>query len=98
VERERWLGLIVHVHIGGVAVKNPHDPSGVAEEITHLPFAVKAIDKSVTEMTGTVPVPDYQEGYDIWRAALDKGEAGIFSDTVAEAVGSMEQTLNNTEG
>ena len=41
-----------------------------------------------------VDIPDFEEGYGLWREAFDAGKAGAYSITVAEAVEVMEKTLN----
>jgi len=37
-------------------------------------------------------LPDYEEGYGMWRKAFEAGKAGIYTITVAEAVDVMEAT------
>ena len=88
------LGTIVHVSIDGIAIPNAKAPGGVTEEISHLPMSKEALDRSVREQTGTRPLPDFQEGYKIWRKAHDSGQGGIFTATAAEAVDFVEQAIN----
>ena len=45
-------------------------------------------------MKDKVDLPDFEEGYGMWRKAFDAGNAGAYSITVAEAVEVMEKTLN----
>ena len=39
-------------------------------------------------------LPNYDEGYQLWREAFVAGTAGFYMTSVAEAVGIMEETLN----
>jgi hypothetical protein len=95
VEKHKKLGTIINVYVGGLKVKNPNADNGLSDEIQHLPFSKEAIDKSVTKLVGsTKQLPDYKDGYDEWRAAFDKGKAGVFSITVKESIDVMEKTLN----
>ncbi len=41
-----------------------------------------------------VDLPDFEEGYQMWRQAHDAGKAGAFSVTVAEGIGAMETVVN----
>ena len=63
--------------------------------ISHLPFAVAAIDDSVVKIESTTPMPDFREGYDMWRSAFDQKKAGVWTAPVAEAIGAMEEALND---
>jgi hypothetical protein len=52
------------------------------------------VESSVTELVAeSVPLPDYSEGYEIWREAFDKNDAGVFSLAVAECVGVIAGTM-----
>ena len=94
VESHPVVETIVHVSVQGVRLENPQAPNGFSGEIKHMPFAEEAIDKSVLDMVSkNNPIPDYQEGYEQWRAAFEKGSAGIFTITLAEAVGFMEEAF-----
>lgn len=95
VETHPELGVIVHITVQGIRIKNPQVPNGFSGGISHMPFAEEAIDNSVLNMVSEAnPLPDYQEGYEEWRTAFENGSAGIFSITVAEAVDVMENALN----
>lgn len=65
------------------------------ETAGHLPFAEEAINKSAAKLLKEkADLPDYQEGYGMWREAFDAGRAGVYTITIAEAVDVMEQGLN----
>jgi hypothetical protein len=96
VETHEKLGTIVHIRVDGLAQRNPHAPGGINNVVHHMPFAEEAMERSVVELeTADGPVPaSYEEGYRIWKQAFDKGEAGVFTVTVAEALTICEQALN----
>ena len=93
VESHPKLGNIVHVALRDLKLKKPNgDVIGTA---SHLPFAEEAINKSAGKLLkGRVELPDYEEGYGLWRDAFDVGKAGVYTISIAEAVGVMEETLN----
>ena len=95
VEHDAKLGIIVHISLRGLHIKNPHHPNGFTDTASHMPFAEDAITKSVTTLVQeNAPLPDFQAGYNQWRQAADAGKAGIFTITVAESLDVMEQALN----
>jgi len=88
------LGDIAHIRIDGVKLKSPSAPSGIVDFIGHMPYEASALKKSVTELRGTTKsLPDFEEGYEIWKSAFDQGKAGIFTIPVKEAVDFMQQVL-----
>lgn len=95
VEATPRLGVIVHISLAGLHIKNAHAPSGYSETIAHMPFAEAALDKSVTAKVTTASVPlAFADGYGEWRRAFDGGKAGAFTITVSEGVDFMEQALS----
>jgi len=95
IDNDPKLGRIIHIALRGLKIKNPRSPNGISEEISHMPFLEDAIEKSGLKLLKEkVDLPDFEEGYGIWRQAHDAGEAGAYSITVAEAVGVMEAALN----
>jgi len=86
---------IIHISLEGVKVKNSQAASGFGETISHLPISEEALKNSVTKLLkSNVTLPEYQEGYEIWKEAYEKGEGGYFSIPVSECVEYMEQTIN----
>lgn len=80
VEDGGKLGTIVHVALSGVTYGNGQT------KIQHIPFAESAVEQSVTTLEReSGSIPDFSEGYGIWREAFNAGKAGVFSITVAEA-------------
>src|SRR6478609_6176643 len=79
VEDDGNLGTIVHIAVTGLSYGNGQDT------IRHLPFAEHAIEQSVTNLEqASGAIPDFNEGYQMWREAFDAGKAGVFTIPVAE--------------
>ncbi|MHC4342423.1 MAG: hypothetical protein ACYSX0_19690 [Planctomycetota bacterium] len=95
VETHAKTGTIIHIHVEGVAFKNPASPEGVGRTIGHMPFAATALRESVKTLESTrESLPDYEEGYNAWKGAFDTGHAGTFTVSVAEGIDFMEQALS----
>ena len=94
VETDPKLGTIVHIHVEGVAIKNPRASGGTNRILPHLPLSAAALRKSVVARGPTrEELPAYAEGYDTWRQSFDAGKAGVFSVSVAESLDFLEQAL-----
>ena len=66
--------------------------------IPHLPFAESAIEQSVTTLEReSGPVPDFAEGYRLWREAFDAGKGGVFSIAVADAFDAVTSIARNAK-
>jgi len=93
VENNPKLGNIVHIALRELRLKKPN--GDFIETARHLPFAEESINKSIVKLLKEkAELPDYEEGYGLWREAFDSGKAGIYTITIAEAVEVMERTLN----
>jgi hypothetical protein len=76
---------IVHIRVDGFSFPGPKGKP--IHTIPHMPVFEEAIDRSVVSLLETgAPLPEYQEGYNLWREAFDQGAAGAFRITVAEAI------------
>ncbi len=95
VEQHEIIGEIVHISVDGLSMKNKHDPSWLGEDISHMPFNKEALINSVISFEKMVKIPNFSEGYEIWKEAFNKGKAGVFSVSVSESVNFMEQTIND---
>ena len=83
VEVDAAAEEIVHVMVQGVHLV----PGDKPQVLTHIPILREALDRSVTGMEAeSSRLPDYSADYEPWREAYEKGEAGVFSGTMAEAV------------
>jgi len=95
IESNEKLGKIYHISLNEVKVKNPHIAGGFSNELPHFPVSEETLKKSLVKFVGkAAPNPDYIEGYNTWKSAFDAGEAGIFTISVAEIVGFIEDTIN----
>jgi hypothetical protein len=84
------------VSLEGVRVANPYAPDGFTHVVRHAPFREDAISKSVIRVVGQArTLPEFEAGYQNWREGFDQGKAGIYTITVAEALGVMESTFRN---
>jgi hypothetical protein len=95
IETHQKLGKIFHISVDGVRVKNIHIHGGVSSELPHFPVSEETLKKSLSKLLGKrKPNPNYIEGYNTWKSAFDAGEAGIFTISVSEIVGFVEDTIN----
>jgi len=95
IDKDAKLGNIIHIALRGLKMKSRRSPEGIIENVNHLPFSEEALNKSGLKLLKEKSeVPDFEEGYRMWREAFDAGHAGVYSITVAEAVKVMETALN----
>jgi hypothetical protein len=86
---------VIHISLSGLKIKSPQAPNGYSDIISHMPFAEEALKEFVVELVGIADeLPDFEEGYDQWKEAADKGEAGWFTISIAEAIQVIEDTIN----
>ena len=89
-------GNIIHIFISGVSIPNPKAPEGETIYIGHMPYDEEALGKSVTEMESeTKDLPDYEDGYRLWKKSFESSEAGVFEIPVLEAIDFVEQSISN---
>ncbi len=94
IEKDRKLDVIVHIAVSEVVISSADDDES-KETISHMPIDADILESSVTTIAQeSVPLPDFSEGYQMWRESFNKGEAGVFFKSVSECVGLMEETLN----
>ena len=88
-------GVIVHISLKGLKIKNLKDPAKMGETISHMPFTEGAIKRSVTKIVNEhAALPSFERGYADWRGAFVSGQGGVFDVTVAEGVGMIEEIGN----
>jgi hypothetical protein len=83
------MGIIVHVRVDGLKVRNPRDE--IVPSVEHMPFTRDALLMSVIRLLRSTDTLPTMEGYDRWRA--DCG--GVYTISVADAVSVMEKTFNS---
>ena len=89
--------IVVHISVVNVNIKSPRAAGGFTHAVHHMPISPEALRASVTRRSGTgSPAAQFLEGYQIWRAAADEGEAGVFSIQVREAVENFESIINSS--
>ena len=89
-------GTIVHIYVSNLEIANPEAPGGKTSFIAHLPFEEGALEESVNEVESEMDVtelPDYYEGYRLWKRAFDNSEAGVFGSSVAEAIDGVAASI-----
>jgi hypothetical protein len=94
VEATPKLGVIVHVRIDGIRLKNCCDgPSSTS--IQHAPFSQSALDQSVVHLLKMYPnLPDYSAGYKEWSAHC----GGEFTISVTEMLTITDATFGSQNG
>ena len=86
IESYPHAGEILHIAVTGL-----REP---VKTISHLPIARESLERSgLTFESRSGSPPDWKEGYGIWREEFDAGRAGVFTGTVAEIVGWMEEAV-----
>lgn len=94
VEVDKELGKIVHIALRDLKMKR--SGGGFLTRANHLPFAASSIDESVIKMLSKdEELPDFLEGYNLWKQAFEAKKAGVYTIPVSEAVEAMESTLNS---
>jgi hypothetical protein len=95
VEEAGGSGIIVHISLKGLKVKNVKDPEKPSGTISHMPFTEEALKRSVLRVVNEhATLPAFESGYADWRKAFDSGRGGVFDATVAESVGIVEEMAN----
>ena len=90
VEVDAAAEEIVHIMVKGVHLVPGDEP----QVLTHIPILREALDQSVTDLVSeSSRLPDYSADYEPWRDAYEKGEAGVFSGSVAEAVAYVAEEV-----
>ncbi|MDR7282051.1 hypothetical protein J2X84_000866 [Pseudomonas corrugata] len=89
IENYPRFGKIVHIRIDGLRLNSPVTGEEF-DQIPHLPFQAKAVERSITHRVGTAAdIPDFSEGYGEWRAAFDEKKAGVFTSTVRRTIDDL---------
>ncbi|MDF7777775.1 hypothetical protein P1X14_21145 [Sphingomonas sp. AOB5] len=92
IETDPVGGTIYHISVTGLKIEAG---GGVLQEIGHLPVSKQTLDASVTRLSPLTPdFPDAAPGIADWR----KANGGVFTISVAEIVGVIEQSLRQNSG
>ncbi|MGF1592761.1 MAG: hypothetical protein ACFCUW_05745 [Kiloniellaceae bacterium] len=93
---DRGLGsrAIYHVYIDGLQLRNPKIEGGVQDHLVHMPLSREAIEASVVELLESeAEMPDISEGYALWLLSFERGQAGIFTIPVYQALQHIENAF-----
>lgn len=88
---------IFSVRLDDLHITNPASPDGVTRAIGHLPISEEKWQSSALELVETLSQVPEEPGYAQWKAAFDRGEAGVFTLTLAEIVEGMQQALAQSQ-
>ena len=95
IDANEKLGNIIHIALRNLKIKNPNSPDGFTSGANHLPFSEKSINESAVKLLNEkVELPDFEEGYAMWKEAFNNHRAGIYTVSIAKAVEVMEKGLN----
>lgn len=89
------MGAIIHIAIANVRLL-PTEGNGSMTTISHVPVSRDALERSGISLESEFSeIPEFAEGYEIWRTAFEDGTAGVFSIPAAEIVAVMETTIRD---
>lgn len=90
-EKQDSENTIIHIRIDGVKIHNPKADGGYTTLIAHLPMSENAVARSVTNFLGQIAaLPDFSDGYNLWKQDFDTGRAGYWKIDVAEVIDSID--------
>ena len=93
IDADSSLGTIVHIAVNRVRIRNPRAPGGYSTTLPHAPVSERALRASITGLvTESVPLPDFREGYDLWK----RGKGGVWTLSMAEIVAAVEEALGRS--
>lgn len=79
VEKYNSVGVVIHIYVNGLKLKNPQRPSGLSDDIGHLPLSKTSVLKSVSTLVSSdEKLPDFREGYNNWKEVFDSNKGGVF--------------------
>jgi hypothetical protein len=86
------LGVIVHVALSGLHVRDEDAPGGFADRLPHAPFSEAAIARSVTTLEEeNATLPEFEKDYQAWRRAFYSGKGGVFNKTVVDLIEFLDK-------
>ena len=89
------FGNIIHIYISDLNIPNREAPEGKTVYVGHMPYDEDALENSVTEMVSeTKTLPDYQDGYRLWKEAFDESQAGVFEIPVSQAIDFVQESIS----
>ncbi len=81
---------VVNIYIDGFNFQNPNSPTEIVHTISHAPAEKCTLEKSnITLLESNVPLPEYGEGYNVWKEAYKNGKAGYFKSSPDKIVNDL---------
>lgn len=94
IEKYEKGDTIIHIRVDDVRIYNPKAPGGYSNFLGHLPFSEKSVLRSVTQLVGqNNNLPDYSEGYDLWKESWDSGKGGYWTVDIKEAIDGIDKAM-----
>ena len=92
------LGVIYHIYVDGVRIRNPGTSEGFQDCLPHSPVSEETLNDSVTTLASerAEQLPDVSEGYATWKKAFDSGEGGIFTIPVSQIIQFIEDIVTES--
>ncbi len=88
------IGEVIHISIYGLKIPNPSAPHGYSNSAGHLPIKGSSVRDSLkAKIDKGIPEENWQKGYRTWRDAYDAGKAGVFTISVSECVGVVQEAF-----
>ena len=95
VEQVGTLGIVVHIKLIGLSIKNPHATGGISNVLGHAPVTEATLSESVTTLVSEGGDLDgFHEGYDTWLTGYKANNAGVFTIPISEIVDCMEKAFS----
>ena len=92
------LGAVVHVQVDGLQIESDRFVDMDSTKIGHMPFSESALKRSVVHLErSNAPLPDFAADHEEWKTLVESGQAGLFTDSVADGVAFMEKTLQRED-
>ncbi|MET0544903.1 MAG: hypothetical protein ABWZ40_01205 [Caulobacterales bacterium] len=82
--------MVLHLSVRDLAPPGGVDAFEAEAElmIGHIPIALESAVESLSSLISPAGeiTPEFEQGYAEWKAAADKGQAGIFIETIPDAI------------
>lgn len=96
IEKYEKNDTIIHIRVDNVKVFSPQSATGYSNVVGHLPYAKNALRKSLTKLVEqTNNLPDFSEGYNLWKEAWDIGIGGYWTVDLKEAINGVDKNARS---
>jgi hypothetical protein len=87
-------GEVFHISILDARLRNHRVDGGIQHAMHHAAVARATLDQSLLDCVGEGDEDEaWMDGYEVWRHAYDRGDAGVFDIPVAEILGYIERVV-----